>query len=155
MIRPLPQSLDRDEALRYLGGAGKEVPPAVDALLDRAAVELWRTAAPRAAVRRLPADRLTPLLAGRDIAAHLQGCDEGLLLAVTLGAGAVSYTHLDVYKRQSSPRPRRLSSTKALSAPAWVRYSRPRLPPKRAASTGTTTPTAKKPSAAIRPSSQW
>lgn len=87
MIRPLPPVLDRAEALRYLGGAGKDVPPAVDALLDRAAAELWRTAAPRAAVRRLPVDRLTPLLAGRDIAAHLKGCDEGLLLAVTLGAG--------------------------------------------------------------------
>ena len=87
MIRPLPSALDRAEALRYLGGGKTEVPPAVEDLLDRAAGELWRTAAPRAAVRRIPADRLAPLLVGRDIAAHLEGCDEGILLAVTLGAG--------------------------------------------------------------------
>lgn len=90
MIRPLPPALDRAEALRYLGGAGKEVPPSVNVLLDRAAAELWRTAAPRAVVRRVSADKLGPLLAGRDIAAHLKGCDEGVLLAVTLGAGVDS-----------------------------------------------------------------
>ena len=90
MIRQLPPALDRAEALRYLGGAGKEVPPSVDVLLDRAAAELWRTAAPRAVVRRVSADKLGPLLAGRDIAAHLKGCDEGVLLAVTLGAGVDS-----------------------------------------------------------------
>ncbi|WP_278318837.1 hypothetical protein [Allofournierella massiliensis] len=40
MIRPLPPALDRDEALRYLGGAGKEVPPAVDALLDLSLIHI-------------------------------------------------------------------------------------------------------------------
>lgn len=87
MIRPLPPALDRAEALRYLGGAGRPVPPQVEELLDKAAAELWHTAAPRAAVRRMAADKLAPLLAGRDIAAHMKECDEGLLLAVTLGTG--------------------------------------------------------------------
>lgn len=86
MIRNLPPKLNREEALRYLGAKGQTVPQSVEQLLDRAEKELWQIAKPHAATRQMQVEQLRPLLKGRDIAAHLDTCQECILLAVTLGA---------------------------------------------------------------------
>lgn len=86
MICILPDALNRAETLSYLGAVGRQIPPQVETLLDRAEQELWKTAAPRAAVRRMSVQLLQPLLQGEDIAAHMKNCEEGLLLGLTLGA---------------------------------------------------------------------
>ncbi len=87
MIRTLPQELEQAEVLRYLGATGKPMPNSVQALLQKAKEELWQAASPRAATKLLPLEQIKPLLQGKDILLHLQGCDSGVLLGVTLGLG--------------------------------------------------------------------
>ncbi len=80
------------EALRFLG-CGKNGPgPASAGPLKKAAAIVERTATPRFTAAYLPLAGLRlgengPLLTGEDIAAHLEGCFEAALLAVTLGPG--------------------------------------------------------------------
>lgn len=85
MICKLPDKLDRHETAAYLGMAENAAFSQIEVLLGRAEKELWQTAAPRAAVRRMPAQMLQPLLQGADITAHMRGCQEGLLMGLTLG----------------------------------------------------------------------
>ena len=56
------------------------------ALLDKAEQTVLTAAAPRAVYRRLPRTALPLENCGSDLTRHLQGCDELLLLAATLGA---------------------------------------------------------------------
>lgn len=93
MQRPIPAVVDRGTALRYLGASGWQPDAASAALLDRAEDLLRRTVTPRAVWRTLPAAAL-PGGQGSDLARHLQGCDEVLLLAATLG------TQLDTLLRR-------------------------------------------------------
>lgn len=82
----LPERLDIPRALRFLG-----VPDAGDAalraLLQKAGQTLLDTAKPRAVSLRGGREALAPCLLGEDIACHLKGCGECVLLACTLGAG--------------------------------------------------------------------
>ena len=55
-------------------------------LLDKAEQTVLTAAAPRAVYRRLPRTALPLENCGSDLTRHLQGCDEVLLLAATLGA---------------------------------------------------------------------
>ena len=55
-------------------------------LLDKAEQTVLTAAAPRAVYRRLPRTALPLENCGSDLTRHLQGCDEVLLLAATIGA---------------------------------------------------------------------
>jgi hypothetical protein len=92
-------SIDRDEALRYLGHHGQELSGDLDARLDAAMGACLATARPSGAWRVFDVDagastpgRLclagTALdLEGTDIAHHLEGAHAVGVMAVTLGAG--------------------------------------------------------------------
>ena len=86
MVRPVPASIDRATALRYMGAAGWEPDAASSALMDRAEQQLLQTAIPRAVWRTLPRTALPLENRGRDLERHLQGCDAVLLMAATLGS---------------------------------------------------------------------
>lgn len=86
MVRPVPASIDRTTALRYMGAAGWEPDAASSALMDRAEQQLLQTAIPRAVWRTLPRTALPLENRGRDLERHLQGCDAVLLMAATLGS---------------------------------------------------------------------
>lgn len=87
---------DRDEVLRYLGGAGAAEGTAVAGRLDAACSRALELARPRGALR---AFRVRPdgdglglegarlRLTGRDVRRHLAGSTEVVALVVTLGAG--------------------------------------------------------------------
>ena len=81
-----PAAIDRATALRYMGASGWTPDAATAALLDKAEQIVLTAAAPRAVYRRLPRTALPLENCGSDLTRHLQGCDEVLLLAATLGA---------------------------------------------------------------------
>ena len=81
-----PAAIDRATALRYMGASGWTPDAATSALLDKAEQTVLTAAAPRAVYRRLPRTALPLENCGSDLTRHLQGCDEVLLLAATLGA---------------------------------------------------------------------
>ena len=81
-----PAAIDRATALRYMGASGWTPDAATAALLDKAEQTVLTAAAPRAVYRRLPRTALPLENCGSDLTRHLQGCDEVLLLAATLGA---------------------------------------------------------------------
>lgn len=81
-----PAAIDRATALRYMGASGWTPDDTTTALLDRAEQTILTAAAPRAVWRRLPCTALPLENCGSDLTRHLQGCDEVLLLAATLGA---------------------------------------------------------------------
>ena len=86
MERRKPAAIDRATALRYMGASGWTPDAATAALLDKAEQTVLTAAAPRAVYRRLPRTALPLENCGSDLTRHLQGCDEVLLLAATLGA---------------------------------------------------------------------
>lgn len=79
------QSLDREEAVRYLGGAGVAMNAEMERMLDVCEAEILQAAAPKYLykIKELPCPELEQ---GDDIRAHLAGCTQAVLLAVTLGA---------------------------------------------------------------------
>lgn len=86
MLRPKSLTIDRRTALRYMGAAGWEPDAATGALLDRAEQKLLTTAVPRAVWRIVPRTVCASQEGGRDLERHLQGCDEVLMMAATLGS---------------------------------------------------------------------
>ena len=86
MERRKPAAIDRATALRYMGASGWTPDAATAALLDKAEQTVLTAAAPRAVYCRLPRTALPLENCGSDLTRHLQGCDEVLLLAATLGA---------------------------------------------------------------------
>ena len=81
-LRPL----NREEAVRYLGDSRVAMNETMEALLESCEAEVLDTAEPKYLYKviSLPCP---DLMAGGDIALHLEGCDKAVLLAVTLGAG--------------------------------------------------------------------
>ena len=79
------ESLNRAEAVRYLGGAGIELDEKMNRLLDECETELLSCAQPKYLYKiiSLPCDEI---MRGRDIASHLEGCDSAVLMCATLGA---------------------------------------------------------------------
>lgn len=86
MTLAYPEKNLNAEILRYLGAAGWQPDDATAALLERAQTMLHEAAVPRAVWKRLPFSVLPLEEAGSDLARHLRGCDEMVLLAVTLGS---------------------------------------------------------------------
>ena len=92
MLSLHPTPVNRREALRYMGCHG-EPDETLSAVVDACETQLLQTVQPRVIHRVLPlvrqAEQLcadTLSLPGRDIAAHLEGCDRILLFAATLSA---------------------------------------------------------------------
>lgn len=85
----LPRELDFGQALRYLG-VKKDDDPTIKDLLLRAQSELRERSRPKAISLRAPKSSVSRYLIGEDIARHLNGCDECVLLACTLGAAVDS-----------------------------------------------------------------
>lgn len=81
-----PETVDLEQAARYMGAKGGP-DQATRALLERWAPPLLAAAAPRAVWLRASVGALAELWQGGDIARHLAGCGEAVLLAVTLGPG--------------------------------------------------------------------
>lgn len=83
-----PKTIDLAQAARYFGARG-EPDTATQALLERCAAPILTAAAPRAVWLMAEVGTLDEagLLCGEDIRRHLEGCDQAVLLAVTLGAG--------------------------------------------------------------------
>ena len=83
-----PEGVDLAQAARYFGARGG-ADAATQALLEKCAVPLLAAATPRAVWLEADPDSLTAagILAGEDVAKHLEGCTAALLLAVTLGPG--------------------------------------------------------------------
>jgi hypothetical protein len=86
--RPLlpqkPQQIDLAQAARYFGVRG-EIDARTQALLERCATPLLAAATPRAVWLRGRVDELDVLFSGEDVRKHLKGCEECILMAVTLG----------------------------------------------------------------------
>ena len=84
--------LNRKEILRYLGADATN--ETMDALIDRAQAAVENAVRPRHVVRHVPLQADVALgqvvlagtvLSSRNLARHLQGCEEGCLFACTLG----------------------------------------------------------------------
>lgn len=88
MALPRPEQIDLRQAARYFGARGTP-DAATQALLERCAAPLLAAATPRAVWLRGERAALEEagVLAGQDIARHLAGCTQAVLLAVTLGPG--------------------------------------------------------------------
>ncbi len=87
-------TVNRREALRYLGYRGRQADAGIDALFDRAQKALQTCAAPKACFAQydLTADGDALAFGGlrlqsASLAKNLQGCDSLFLFAATLGAG--------------------------------------------------------------------
>lgn len=81
----LSARVDREEALAFLGHRGQELGDLRERL-ERAARRCEDELIPRGVYRVMGAPEALALLPGRDIARHVEGCPEVVLLAVTLGA---------------------------------------------------------------------
>lgn len=79
-------SLNRKEAIRYLGDARVEMNDSMQHLLDICEKEVLENADPKYLTKiiDLPCE---PLMQGKDIQGHLAGCDKAVLMCCTLGAG--------------------------------------------------------------------
>lgn len=80
----LKARVDREEALAFLGHRGQELGELRERL-ERAACLCEEELVARGAYRAMAAPEALALLPGRDIARHVEGCAEVVLLAVTLG----------------------------------------------------------------------
>lgn len=82
--------LNEKEILLYLGYRGQEYPEDLREQIKRCGKEVLAAASPRSVWRRMPADGaefLSFSLEGKDIKELLAGCQETVLMAVTLGQG--------------------------------------------------------------------
>ena len=86
-----PEGIDLAQAARYFGARGG-ADAATQALLEKCAVPLLAAATPRAVWLEADPDSLTAagILAGEDVAKHLEGCTAALLLAVALLCGCAA-----------------------------------------------------------------
>lgn len=79
------EKLNRNEAIRYLGGAGIQLNKQMQSLMDECEKEVLEKAVPkfRYIELDLPCDEI---MGGNDIANHLEGCEKAILMCATLGA---------------------------------------------------------------------
>lgn len=79
------EKLNRNEAIRYLGGAGIQMNEQMEALMNECEKTVLEKAAPkyRYIELDLPCEKI---MGGNDIANHLEGCEKAILMCATLGA---------------------------------------------------------------------
>lgn len=87
MQLPLPEKLDTKTVLRYLGASGWTPDGSTAQLFAQAEAALRAAADPRGIWRQLPLSALPLDTAGADLARHLKGCSDMVLMAATLGSG--------------------------------------------------------------------
>jgi 5-methyltetrahydrofolate--homocysteine methyltransferase len=77
--------LNRNEAVRYLGGSGIELNYRMDRLMDECEKAVLENASPKFLYmeKDLPCKEL---IAGKDIENHLSGCEKAVVMCATLGA---------------------------------------------------------------------
>ena len=80
------QSINKTEAVRYLGGAGVAPNNAINALLDDCERELLSVIDAKYLFRIIDLP-CAEMLQGQDIQRHLAGCRRAIVLCATLGAG--------------------------------------------------------------------
>lgn len=78
------EKLNRNEAVRYLGGAGIQLNYRMDRLMDECEKEVLRTANPK--YRYIEIDLpCQEIIRGEDIKKHLDGCEKAIMMCATLG----------------------------------------------------------------------
>lgn len=79
------EKLNRNEAIRYLGGTGIQINEQMQRLMDDCEREVIEKAVPKYLYIELdlPCDAV---MGGKDIANHLEGCEKAILMCATLGA---------------------------------------------------------------------
>ena len=73
-------ALNRQECIRYLGGAGVEMNPQMEELLNICEKEILSSAHPKFLYKEVTLADSPFLLQGEDIQSHLKGCDKALLI---------------------------------------------------------------------------
>lgn len=82
----LTAQVDIDEALAFLGHRGQALGPDLAARIQRAAALCEAELRPRGVWQTLPWEDARLFLTGDDLAAHVAGCSEVVLMAATLGS---------------------------------------------------------------------
>lgn len=79
------ERLNRNEAVRYLGGSGVAPNYRMDRLMDECEQEILAKASPKYLYveKNLPCEGLVQ---GEDIKSHLDGCEKAIVMCATLGA---------------------------------------------------------------------
>lgn len=86
MIPPVLSSLNRDKILRALQiPAQNPLSDQLNEQISRCEEEVLRCALVRFTIRILPVEEIRPILLGNDILRLLDGCQEAVLMALTLG----------------------------------------------------------------------
>ncbi|MDD3429969.1 MAG: vitamin B12 dependent-methionine synthase activation domain-containing protein [Oscillospiraceae bacterium] len=95
MVAEKPDQLNREDVYRYLGCSVNQIDDTLRDVVSRCSREILYIAQPRVHWIEVPLKRdngtlqiqnTSLVLEGKDIAAHLQGCESCILSAVTLGA---------------------------------------------------------------------
>lgn len=77
-------ALNKQECVRYLGGAKVQMNFAMEHLLDVCEKEIISTSQPKYLYKEIPADSKI-LQQGEDIKNHLSGCNKAIVMCATLG----------------------------------------------------------------------
>lgn len=91
------EKLNREEAFRYMGSKGREIPENLTALSEECEKKLLSAIAPKYCWKVFDIEKTaegievknTPLIfKGNDIAKHLEGCEKAVLMCATVSLGA-------------------------------------------------------------------
>ena len=77
--------IDREEAIRYLGGSSIKIDESTEELLDACEEQILNAVSAKYLYKKVLLGE-SDLLVGESIRAHLKGCSEAYLMCVTLGA---------------------------------------------------------------------
>lgn len=80
------EKLNRNEAVRYLGGAGIRLNYRMDVLMDECEKAVLEKASPKYLYveKNLPCPQI---MGGKDIESHLNGCEKAIVMCATVGSG--------------------------------------------------------------------
>lgn len=80
------EKLNRNEAVRYLGGAGIRLNYRMDVLMDDCEKAVLEKASPKYLYveKDLPCPQI---MGGKDIESHLNGCEKAIVMCATVGSG--------------------------------------------------------------------
>ena len=80
------EKLNRNEAVRYLGGAGIRLNYRMDVLMDECEKAVLEKASPKYLYveKDLPCPQI---MGGKDIESHLNGCEKAIVMCATVGSG--------------------------------------------------------------------